>query len=38
MKATGEVTGSETIEGATERTAKEVTAQLHTAAEEQGWI
>jgi hypothetical protein len=37
-KATGEVTGSETIEGATERTAKEIAAQLRTAAEEQGWI
>jgi hypothetical protein len=38
VKATGEVTGSETIEGATERTAKEAATQLHTAAEEQGWI
>jgi Domain of unknown function (DUF4410) len=37
-KATGEVTGSETIEGAAERTAKEIAAQLHTAAEQQGWI
>jgi hypothetical protein len=37
-KATGEVTGSETIEGATERTADEIAAQLRTAAEEQGWI
>jgi hypothetical protein len=37
-KATGEVTGSETIEGAAERTAKEIAAQLRTAAEEQGWI
>lgn len=37
-KATGEVTGSETIEGAAERTAKEIAAQLRAAAEEQGWI
>jgi hypothetical protein len=37
-KATGEVTGSETIEGAADRTAEEIAAQLRTAAEEQGWI
>jgi Domain of unknown function (DUF4410) len=37
-KATGEVTGSETIEGAAERTADEIAAQLRTVAEEQGWI
>lgn len=37
-KATGEVTGSENIEGAAERTADEIAAQLRTAAEEQGWI
>jgi hypothetical protein len=37
-KATGEVTGSETIEGAVKRTADEIAAQLRTAAEEQGWI
>ena len=37
-KATGEVTGSETIEGAAERTADKIAAQLRTAAEEQGWI
>jgi Domain of unknown function (DUF4410) len=37
-KATGEVTGSETIEGAAERTAEEIAAQLRPAAEEQGWI
>jgi hypothetical protein len=37
-KATGEVTGSETIEGAAERTADEIAAQLRTAAQEQGWI
>jgi hypothetical protein len=36
--ATGEVTGSETIEGAAERTADEIAAQLRTAAERQGWI
>jgi hypothetical protein len=30
-KATGEVTGSETIEGAADRTAKEIAAQLRTA-------
>jgi hypothetical protein len=37
-KGTGEVTGSETIEGTTKRTADEIAAQLRTAAEEQGWI
>jgi hypothetical protein len=37
-KGTGEVTGSETIEGAAKRTADEIAAQLKTAAEEQGWI
>jgi hypothetical protein len=37
-KATGEVTGSETIEGAADRTAEEIAAQLRTAAQEQGWI
>jgi hypothetical protein len=37
-KATGEATGSETIEGAAQRTADEIAAQLRTAAEEQGWI
>jgi hypothetical protein len=37
-KATGAVTGSETIEGAAKRTAKEIAAQIRTAAEEQGWI
>lgn len=37
-KATGEMTGSETIEGAAKRTADEIAAQLETAAEEQGWI
>jgi Domain of unknown function (DUF4410) len=37
-KATGELTGSATIEGAAERTADEIAAQLETAAEEQGWI
>jgi hypothetical protein len=37
-KATSELTGSETIEGAAERTATEIAAQLKTAAEEQDWI
>jgi hypothetical protein len=38
VKATGEVTGSDTIEGAAKRTADEIAAQLKTAAQEQGWI
>ena len=38
VKASGEVTGSDTIEGAAKRTADEIAAQLKTAAEEQGWI
>jgi hypothetical protein len=37
-KATGEATGSDTIEGAAKRTADEIAAQLKTAAEKQGWI
>jgi hypothetical protein len=37
-KASGEATGSETIQGAAKRTADEIAAQLRTAAEEQGWI
>jgi hypothetical protein len=37
-KATGAVTGSETIEGAAKRTADEIAAQFKTAAEAQGWI
>jgi hypothetical protein len=37
-QTTGEATGSETIEGAGERTAKEIAAQLRTAAQQQGWI
>jgi Domain of unknown function (DUF4410) len=36
--ATGEATGSETIEGAGERTAREIAAQLRTAAQQQDWI
>jgi Domain of unknown function (DUF4410) len=36
--ATGEATGSATIEGAGGRTAKELAAQLRTAAQQQGWI
>jgi hypothetical protein len=38
VKLYGEETGSDTIEGAAERTADEIAAQLRTAAEEQGWI
>ena len=37
-KLYGEGSDSETIEGAAERTADEIAAQLKTAAEEQGWI
>jgi Domain of unknown function (DUF4410) len=37
-KLYGEGSGSDTIEGAAERTADEIAAQLRTAAEEQGWI
>ncbi len=37
-KATGELTEAETIEGAAQRTADEIAAQLRTAAQEQGWI
>ena len=38
VKLTGEATGSATIEGAAKRTAKEIAAQIKTAAEEHGWI
>jgi Domain of unknown function (DUF4410) len=38
IKGAGEVSGSDTIEGAAKRTADEIAAQLKTAAEEQGWI
>ena len=38
MKATGEATGSATIQGVARRTADEIAAQLETAAQEQGWI
>jgi Domain of unknown function (DUF4410) len=38
LKGTGEVTGSDTIEGTAKRTADEIAAQLRTAAQEQGWI
>jgi hypothetical protein len=38
VKATGEATGSDTIQGAADRTAKEIAAQIRTVAEEQGWI
>jgi hypothetical protein len=37
-KATGELSGSDTIEGAAKRTADEIAAQLGTASQEQGWI
>ena len=37
-KVAGERSGAETIEGAAERTAKEIAAQIRTAAEEHGWI
>jgi Domain of unknown function (DUF4410) len=37
-KLYGEGSDSETIEGAAERTADEIAAQLRTTAEEQGWI
>ena len=37
-KVYGEGTGSDRIEGAAERTAAEISAQLRKAAEEQGWI
>jgi hypothetical protein len=37
-KLYGEGTGSDTIEGAAKRTADEISAQLRTTAEEQGWI
>lgn len=38
LKATGEADGSSTIEGAAERTADEIAAQLKEAAQKQGWI
>jgi hypothetical protein len=38
MKLRGERTGSSAIEGAAERTAGEIAAQLRAGAEEQGWI
>ena len=38
VKATGEVTGSDTIEGSAKRTAEEISAQIKTVAEKQGWI
>jgi hypothetical protein len=34
----GEGTGADRIEGAAERAADEISAQLREAAEEQGWI
>ena len=38
IKATGEATGSDTIEGAAKRTAAAIAEQLHEAAQRQGWI
>jgi Domain of unknown function (DUF4410) len=38
IKLAGEATGSDTIEGAAKRTAKEISAQIKTTAEAQGWI
>ena len=38
IKATGELTGSATIEGAAKRTASEIAVQLRDAAVRQGWI
>ena len=38
IKATGEATGSNTIEGAAKRTAAAISEQLHEAAQRQGWI
>jgi hypothetical protein len=37
-KAYGEVSGSETIEGAAERTAQEIADKIRSSAERQGWI
>jgi len=38
MKLAGEATGSATMDGAAERTADEISAQLIAAAKKQGWI
>jgi hypothetical protein len=38
IKATGEATGSATIEGAAKRTAAAIAGQLREAAQKQGWI
>ena len=38
VKLTGEATGQATIAGAARRTASEIAAQLHEAAQKQGWI
>ncbi|MFO1153145.1 MAG: DUF4410 domain-containing protein [Rhodospirillales bacterium] len=37
-KAYGEVSGSETVEGAAARTAQEIAAKIRATAEKQGWI
>jgi hypothetical protein len=38
IKATGELTGEATIEGAAKRTASAIAQQLHEAAQRQGWV
>jgi len=38
VKATGELTGRDTIEGAAERTAKQIATELEAAFKKQGWI
>jgi hypothetical protein len=38
VKATGELSGRDTVEGAAERTAKQIAAELETAFKKQGWI
>ncbi|MFO1156726.1 MAG: hypothetical protein U1E43_08160 [Rhodospirillales bacterium] len=37
-KAYGELSGSETIDGAAERTAQEIADKIRLTAERQGWI
>ena len=38
IKATGEATGADTIEGTAKRTADAIAGQLGEAAQRQGWI
>lgn len=38
IKATGELTGEATVEGAAKRTASAIAEQLHEAAQRQGWV